>query len=78
MTSTMLNSSFALQSFLWDLQARGISPQAIDALEAYIRSCWDEGVNVINDPGLERAYVYDPESNTLSLGFRVGLQYSDN
>ena len=69
MTSTTLVGSYDLQNFLWDLQARGMSPQGVDAMEGYIRSCWDKGVDVVLEPGLEGAYgTYDLDSNTLTLG----------
>lgn len=69
MTSTILENSFDLQNLVWDLQARGMSPQGVEAMEGYIRSCWDKGVEVVLDPGLEGAYgTYDMDSNTLTLG----------
>ena len=69
MTSTILDGSYDLQNFLWDLQSRGMSPQGVDAMEGYIRSCWDKGVDVVLDPGLDGAYgTYDLDSNTLTLG----------
>ena len=69
MTSTTLDNSYDLEGFLWDLEARGMSPQGVEAMEGYIRSCWDKGVEVVLDPGLEGAYgTYDMDSNTLTLG----------
>ena len=69
MTSPILDGSYDLQNFLWDLQSRGMSPQGVDAMEGYIRSCWDKGVDVVLDPGLDGAYgTYDLDSNTLTLG----------
>ena len=69
MTSTTLGNSYDLEGFLWDLEARGMSPQGVEAMEGYIRSCWDKGVEVVLDPGLEGAYgTYDMDSNTLTLG----------
>jgi hypothetical protein len=46
-----------------------MSPEGLAAMEGYIRSCWDKGVDVILDPAMEEAYgSYDMETNTLTLG----------
>lgn len=69
MSPVALQSQADLQGFLWDLQSRGMSPQGVNAIEGYIRSCWDKGVDVVLDPTLEGAYgTYDMQSNTLTIG----------
>ena len=69
MTTTSLEGQYDLQNFLWDLQSRGMSPQGVKAMDGFIRSCWDKGVEVVLDPGLEGSYgTYDMDSNTLTLG----------
>jgi hypothetical protein len=69
MQNTTLEDSVDLDAFLFGLQDRGMSPQGLDAMEGYIRSCWDKGVDVVLDTTLDSVYgSYDPHSNTLTLG----------
>ena len=69
MTSSILENSFDLQNLVWDLEARGMSPQHVEQFEALVASCWDKGVDVVLDPSLQDSYgTYNPHSNELTLG----------
>ena len=64
-----LTTGLELEEFVSSLQVRGMSTEGVDMVEEYIRSCWDKGVEVVLDPGLEGAFgTYDPTANVLTLG----------
>ena len=46
-----------------------MSPEGVEMVESYIRSCWDKGVAVVLDPGLANSMgTYNTATNTLTLG----------
>ena len=64
-----LETNIELQDYLMELSARGMSYEGVDQVEAIMRSCWDKGVDIILDPGLEDAFgTYNSSSNVLTLG----------
>ena len=64
-----LSNELELQEFLESLGSRGMSSDGVKMVESYINSCWEKGVEVVLDPGLQGAYgTYNTETNTLTLG----------
>ena len=64
-----LTNGLELEQFLSSLESRGMGSEGIKIIEGYIKSCWNKGVDVVLDPGLQGAYgTYNTDTNTLTLG----------